>query len=60
MRLGTSEQSNEANRLLAESGFEFETVDSPHSDTPVLFTPGGSFRGVEGIQIYIAISGDAQ
>ena len=51
-----SVESKLAVKLLTERGFSFEEIKSPHVRGPVLYTPEGNFKMIEGIRMYIAIA----
>ena len=55
LRMSKDSESSNAAMLLTRSGHAFEKLESPHASQPVLFAPEGSFKGLSGIQIYVAM-----
>jgi len=55
LQVSKDQESSSAALLLTKAGHVFERVESPHANQPVLFAPEGSFRGLSGIQIYVAM-----
>ena len=57
LQISKDSESSSAVLLLTKSGHSFEKVESPHASQPVLYAPEGRFRGLSGIQIYVAMKG---